>query len=76
MTIDDLLGKSITELEAMSEQELYSHVQHMLPQTRPELASKPEQMEFKNASSYAAKRSSKVNQANDILKKFGLSIKI
>ena len=49
MTLDELLGKSVEELEALSDTELEQHVKHYFEVTRPESVANKQARERSNA---------------------------
>lgn len=59
MTFAQLLGKSLEELEALTDEELHKYLDPYLPQTRPELVAQTPNFRPKNTSQNFASRKQK-----------------
>lgn len=82
MTMEKLLELPAKDLEAMTDAELLEHFKGYLVVTRPELAEKPShgpsirKATNPSGSPRTSGASSKKQQASDILKQFGINVKL
>ena len=73
MTIEQYLGKSADELEAMSQQDIETYFSIFLPKTRPDLIDKTTTT---STVRIASTKSSKKRMAEDILAQYGFKLKL
>jgi hypothetical protein len=82
MTMEKLLELPAKDLEAMTDAELLEHFKGYLVVTRPELAEKPahgpsiRRATNPSGSVRSSNGPSKKQQASDILKQFGINVKL
>lgn len=75
MTLEELLGKSASEMEALTTQELNEFFAPYLQYTRPELANKSSSTK-KPVNYAAAEKQAKKDKTNEILKQLGIDLKL